>query len=768
MGVCIDSAAGAPSQVGEYHGTGRPVVLSGRDHRVDLTPHIETIVDPDHGESADSVRVLFASGAGRRADVAPNLGITNAVVWVRFVVLNPLAEEGWVLHVDVPRIWSVRLVAPGMPPMLSGAGVSLERRPFRDSEIIFPMPSEKTLDVLLRIETHTSSLPVALTLQKLEAYRTWKADREHVTLLYTGLAVGLIAYNFLLGGLLRRRVFLAYAAYAALFTLLLLDIRGFAMQHLWNGAGVWGEVSAYVLAMASLASLTWFVRIYARPPGHHSVWENGLWALIVLHLVLAVALTGSIAFPDRTVRLGLLSATGPVIFISVAFLLTFVIQHAYHGSRASVMLLLAFAPIGASAGLTALYLIGIISFMAPVRESIVVASAAEMILLAIGVADQFRQSDRERYRARSEAEAKNRLLQTVSHEIRTPLTSIVGLANLLERSPLGEGEKQYVASLGASSRHLSVLLEDLLTAASLDSGELPLKDIGFQPETTIAEALACTRADIETRGLKLETGIRDMAGVSVRGDPDRFRQVLINLLTNAAKYTEHGYVRLEAESRLADGRVQISVTVRDSGPGIAPDQLERIFTPFLRLSARGPGLGLGLSISRRIVDSMGGTLRAESKLGEGSRFLLRLALTPADRTSSNPESPGHARLPLSILVAEDDAAIGSLMRATLSDHQIDVCASGVEAVRMFESGNYDVVFMDWELPILNGLAAVRAMRSFEQKAAEAGRPKKRSRIIALTANGGDQDERISIAAGCDVHLSKPLGIERLREAAAGR
>ena len=362
--------------------------------------------------------------------------------------------------------------------------------------------------------------------------------------------------------------------------------------------------------------------------------------------------------------------------------------------------------------------------------------------------------------------AKSEFLATMSHEIRTPMNAVIGMADLLQEGERDEERRDYLEVLRRNGEVLLTLINDILDLSKVEAGRIELECIDFEPLPLVEEVVHGARLMAEDKGIEL-TARLDQAARGVRhGDVARLRQVLVNLLGNAVKFTREGSIEVAVE---AGGEGRLRFSVRDSGIGIPEEKLATIFDPFTQadgsITRRYGGTGLGLAISRRLVELMGGTIAVESSPGEGSRFHFEVPLAAGE--ASLPEHPapgaGLETRPLKLLLAEDTEDNVLLIRSYLkgSPHHLDVAGDGEQAVERFQRGGYDLVLMDVQMPRLDGLAATRAIRRWEQ---ERGLPS--TPILALTAHALHEDVERALEAGCNAHLSKPIKKRALLAAVA--
>lgn len=375
--------------------------------------------------------------------------------------------------------------------------------------------------------------------------------------------------------------------------------------------------------------------------------------------------------------------------------------------------------------------------------------------------DELRQA---RDAAEQASRIKSQFLATMSHEIRTPMHAILGMAELLQQSSLSPVQQSYVRTFQAAGRHLLNLIDDILDFSRIEAGGLQLAEHPFQLRQLLDEVNGLLGPQAQAKGLQLRIDVDPTLAPWHHGDAQRLRQVIVNLLGNAIKFTPQGEVTLRVAEE--DGSTEmLRFTVTDTGIGIAADQLARLFAPFSQLDA-GPtrqqgGTGLGLSICRRLIDAMGGRIAVDSEVGRGSRFsfTVRLPQGAAGHHAATGLPDNTAPLPQTHLLVADDSAMNRLVIKEFLSHspcRITFADNGVETVELFMQHDFDLVLMDIQMPQLDGLSATQRIRAYETERGRAAVP-----IVALSASAMDEDRRAALAAGCTTFAPKPLGKAQL-------
>jgi len=519
-----------------------------------------------------------------------------------------------------------------------------------------------------------------------------------------------------------------------------------------------GWVAAYV--SAEIATIAWWRRVVPRLPTatqeQFRVFQSQLIAVTIL---LTSASSGPLLLAHPTTSTAVLT----LVMVSTGILMTCAAQHTLTRS-----MILWTAPVPALA-----LLYSVTRLHSGVEMWILAALAVCFVInardLQVANAESYDEVIQDQLSAEEANQAKSAFLATVSHEIRTPLNGILGMAQAMSREPMSDCQQERLRVLQQSGATLLTLLNDMLDMAKIEAGKVQLEILDFDPEALGQDACDAFAAIATEKGLSLSFETQGPRSL-YRGDPTRVRQILYNLIGNAVKFTDQGRVdvRLEFEAS------SFAFAVADTGVGFSDAARAGLFEKFSQGDAtttrRFGGSGLGLPISRDLARLMGGDITVGSRLGAGSLFRVALPLARTVTPGAGPSTPPPAeRLlaapgeRLSILVAEDNPTNQLVLRSLLVGAGVDleVVEDGSLALEAWRRRAFDLILMDINMPVMDGVSAARAIRAEERAGGRLRTP-----IIALTANAMDHQRHDYLAAGLDAHVSKPIDLTVLFAAIA--
>ncbi len=743
---------------------------------------IDTLTAPDSP-------TVFSSTPPKRR----NIGYTPDTVWARFQIRNNSPYTDWWIEGDHPRIQNISLyqqtVSGDWQPLTLGTSTPVEERPINHRANLFPVtikPGE-TRTFYLEVSTHTS-INLTINVWRPSAFIEATDQRTALHMLLGGVLLGIGIYYLLVTFILREALYCYFSLFILSFLAYFAIFNGFFHQYI---SGLSGDQPLRALTLSItianvfyLAYSRYFLQTRRFSPGWHYLL-NGL-------MIISIILTGLCLWIESLAIIQWVSILGPVNTASSLGAGIAVLYKGYRPARLFVLtLFIFFLAITVHNVGTAGYLnmprilneTGLLITLMGVIPLFAVSFADRYNLLrqdneatqqrALDAERQLTQSlekqvaerTHELHRAKDKAEAasaaKGEFLAVMSHELRTPMTAVLGAAQLMDKASLTAENQHLLSTVDNAGQQLLALINDVLDMAKVEQGELALNNQIFQPEQALRDAIALTQPMADERGLALSLVIETLPA-QVIGDPVRIRQVLVNLIANAIKFTEHGQINVRAEPLDADeGYLPLLISVEDTGCGIPAELQSSIFHPFEQVSKSSglqqDGIGLGLAICQRLITAMGGTIDVESQPGQGSRFWFTVDLRRVTTETATPQITQVIPDPLHILLADDTDINREIISKLLQrdGHRVTAVSNGQAVLDSLDNAPFDLVLMDIQMPGMNGLQTTQKIRQHADPV-RAAVP-----VIALTASATcDMIERCH-AAGMDGWAGKPLRLQEL-------
>ncbi len=701
--------------------------------------------------------VILASNGHHSQDFS----IASKTYWWVKEISNSGSDTEWVVHVGNTSVVEVSFTLFDDNTPIHSENVNLiELAKTSDYDyvvghhLMFDLPANSTRVVVLRVETPIAHPGLIFIKTKHEAE---KESYFHMTAIWgaTGAMLALIFYNIFLGYGLRSNFYYLYVGHAVGHLLYLLTALGmigdtfpiiqryllFNIPGMYMGA-LFGSLFIYKFMDVPKysKSLTLLFKVF--------IGYLLLFPLLIVvvdsyqllafarynHLLLAVlVITSGVV--------GMIKKSPQAIYILVGW--------------------------GLMIATTSSGMLGVIGLKELAIEDGIIAFAAilfEMFLLSLALADRVRNLYHDKNAAVADNEAKSAFLATMSHEIRTPMNGLLGMADILSQTELTEKQKTYVDTIRYSGSYLLTILNDILDYVRASEGKLKIDNVSFSLNKLIHSLILIAKVKTDEKGLKFEVDIDPDLPEYLIGDPARIRQIFMNLINNAIKFTAHGSINIKLRLiEKSDNDVLFDFSIIDTGIGIDTESMERLFDRFHQadntISRRYGGTGLGLSIVKELVELMDGNFGVSSELGEGSHFFITLRLGIADNPNQAESKQEEITLaPMRVLVVDDDRISRMVVSSLLVNegHEVIDVDSGIEAINQLNQTDFDLVLMDISMPVVDGIETTRRIRQMGLTIP----------VVGLTAHVFPDDHHRCHQAGMNAVETKPLVMQKLKETIA--
>ncbi|MED5432661.1 MAG: 7TM diverse intracellular signaling domain-containing protein [Pseudomonadota bacterium] len=765
---------------------GHAVILNGEQDRYEVANGMRWLADPRHSYTPESALLALQNGQGTELNKDyPSLGFQHGFQWFLVSLENQTPLPFWFLrmgrpHLDYLDVYLFDEHGNSLDHQRLGDRVPFSLREFPHYHLVtlLTLPENGKRFLLLRAQGD-NVIEMPLTLSAPAAFNHQDNQLSIFYGLYYGAIIAMCLFNLLLFFSIRDSSYLLYVLYLGTFGLNLFTREGLGYQWLWPDATLWNHYSLPILNLLALAfSLlftTLFLDLKSRAPKIHRGITLMAWVLIVLspftllNFHVAIQVSTAIVLPWALIAAGLA---------------VWLVLQGYSPAR---YFLLAFLAVAVATLLYVLKSFQLLEGGWLLENTMQLGTFLEAVLLSFALAHRMTVLKSENARIQREANealerrvdertrelnaalsARSEFLAVMSHEIRTPLNGIIGTVDMLKGTPMDEEQKHNLHVIEQSGNSLLNLINDILDYSRIEAGKMPIEQTSFALDELIEDSMALFQHKARVHSNLLTVSLANDLGSYCVGDPVRLRQILVNLISNAVKFTDNGEISITAH-RDAQNRDYVYFEVRDTGIGISAEQLTNLFDHFQQgdssTSRRYGGTGLGLAICRQLVEIMGGEIGVQSKRGEGSRFWFRLPL-PQTREGNNRPTPEGAE-PYTPhaggrLLIVDDNHINLMVAEGLCrklGFSTEVAESGMEAIAVLLSANepFDMVLMDCEMPEMDGFETSRAILRLQKEKRLPATP-----IVALTAHAVPDKIQACHEAGMVGHLAKPINIERLQ------
>lgn len=767
---------------------GASALTLGPSGYYEAAPHLRWLDDANSALTPQQALRKLRAGAGQPlASRYPTLGFRRGYQWFYLPLDNRSTTTLWYLraarpYLDYLDLYLFNPEGKQVGHEFAGDRVPFNQRTFKHHQLIFPVTIPQGQRRWLLFRAHGANvIDFPLTIRSPQSFSRHDSKLNLGYGFYFGAIAIMCVFNLLVFLSTRDWSYLLYVLYLGCFGLNLFAREGLAFQWLWPAYGSWNHHSLAVLNLLTLAfSMLFscaFLELWRRLPSANRILIASALVLIAMTPLAPLYFHFFIQFSSALVL--------PWPFVAVALAIV-VMRRGYPPAR---YYLVAFATIGLAAVLYILKTFNVIGGGWLIENVMEIGTVAEALLLSFAMAHRMTLLKEENERIQQDAQealerrvgertrelnaalsARGEFLAVMSHEIRTPLNGIIGTVEMLRGTEMNEEQRRHLYVIEHSGAALLNLINDVLDYSRLDAGKMPIEQSPLDLPALIGECVVLFEHRAHLNANRIEQELAENLGTYCLGDPVRLRQILMNLISNAVKFTENGLVTV-AVWRERENPDYVVFEVRDTGIGIDNEQLPRLFEHFHQgdqsTRRRYGGTGLGLAICRQLVEIMGGEIGVDVAAGKGARFWFRLPLplSPCDGRDAppqavEPDTTSAGSVAGARLLIVDDNHINLRVAEGLCSklgHQCETAESGAEAIALLLSGSpVDLILMDCEMPEMDGFETTREIQRLQREGRLPLIP-----VIALTAHAVPDKIAACHDAGMIAHIAKPVNLQHL-------
>ncbi|WCL49850.1 hybrid sensor histidine kinase/response regulator [Leptospira sp. GIMC2001] len=721
-------------------------------------------------------------------EIAPNYGYTKSAYWVRVEIENHSNYRDWIIDQNFPMIQDLKVYhyENGVLKQNYETGLKFpfSNRPLEHRKLLFPVeinPNQKST-IYFRFQSQSIVIVSLGISEKFDFYQR-DTKENFVFGLYYGIIVVMLFYNFFLFIFTRDFSYFIYVLFILATSLFVFSQNGFGYQYFWSNSPYWGIRANNILIGISIIFAFlysgFFLNIDRTIPSYRWIYYPQVFLAMVIVIAISV-------LEDYSVYTRILNALALNTLITVQASGFFALKRGYKPALYFSLGFLFILIGGGSAVLRTMKLLPVNFFT---LYSMQIGSVLEVVFLSIGLAHRINVLKKQKIYSDTMNQAKSSFLAMMSHEIRTPMNGVLGITELLMKTDLDEEQKEFVEIIHSSGKTLVVILNDILDFSKMEMNRLELEFHEFDVKRCIYEIIALYKRSASEKNIELIADLEPNLPDRIVADPIRFNQILLNLTSNALKFTSEGKIIISARMEaMHTFYPKIHISVSDTGIGISADKIDKLFDSFYQVDSsitrKYGGTGLGLAISSRLVHLMSGRIWLESKLGEGSTFHFTIPTEVLkDDSQSDPKAkkfvnkntimmpPGANQYAvkdmksidessneidkLNILIAEDNEINQQVLLKFLRSlgYSADLARTGIEVLEKIQIKEYNIILMDIQMPDMDGVDATKRIRLLETI--------KQPVIIAITANTVLSDIDSYFKYGMDDYLAKPFNSDSL-------